>query len=273
METSGHPSLGLLLRQAEMSTRSNPSQSEISSCLDRIHQNGDPTLSQHPSYDQGTVKRPTVVDLGSELQTPGLPSGSQTDSFDYLLDDELFTMFISDITSLRPFQQSICRSDSKSQRHFLRGDVDHLKTVQRTRQYSVNAKNRYLCSYECLDRYGRVKCFKRSEHKSRHEKSVHQRDKFYNCWVPGCKSNPFSRADNLKAHLKNHGTKSPQKKLQYVATQDKQSEYYNADWVGVLTKEGYPVKLAVSPDCERSSGFGVRAMPMACLGRNRSASL
>ena len=110
----------------------------------------------------------------------------------------------------------------------------------------VIAQNEFACTYPgCIDKTtGKQKRFKRQEHKKRHEKTVHEKNNnpVHRCWVPGCKTAPFSRTDNLKSHLKNtHGKKSPNQRNLYVATQDKHSEYYDLDYIGELTKEGYPV--------------------------------
>jgi hypothetical protein len=59
--------------------------------------------------------------------------------------------------------------------------------------------NQHLCSYQGCDRR-----FKRQEHKKRHERTVHEKNKNeqHYCWVSGCITGPFPRSDNLKAHLK-----------------------------------------------------------------------
>lgn len=110
----------------------------------------------------------------------------------------------------------------------------------------VIAQNEFACGYpDCIDKQtGNQKRFKRAEHKKRHEKTVHEKERHgvHHCWVPGCKTLPFTRTDNLKSHLKNtHGKKSANQRNRYVATQDKNSEYYDPDWEGDLTEKGYPV--------------------------------
>ncbi|OAP56158.1 hypothetical protein AYL99_09337 [Fonsecaea erecta] len=105
--------------------------------------------------------------------------------------------------------------------------------------------NEFACSYPgCIDKHtGKQKRFKRQEHKKRHEKTVHEKSTHttYKCWVPEC-NRPFSRTDNLKSHLRNTHSKKPGVRgNRYVATLDKNSEFYDPDWVGELDKNGYPI--------------------------------
>lgn len=109
----------------------------------------------------------------------------------------------------------------------------------------VIAQNEFACGYEgCIDKNtGKQKRFKRQEHKKRHEKTVHEKDmhESYKCWVPDCDT-AFSRTDNLKSHLRNTHSKKPGVRgNRYVATLDKNSEYYDPEWVGELDKHGYPI--------------------------------
>jgi hypothetical protein len=106
-------------------------------------------------------------------------------------------------------------------------------------------QNEFACSYPgCIDKHsGDQKRFKRQEHKKRHEKTVHEKDNHptHQCWVPGC-GTKFSRTDNLKSHLRNTHSKKPGVRgNRYVATLDKNSEYYDPEWVGELDKNGYPI--------------------------------
>ena len=106
-------------------------------------------------------------------------------------------------------------------------------------------RNEFACKYpNCIDKTtGEQKRFKRQEHKKRHEKTVHEKSNHnqYGCWVPGCKTKPFSRTDNLKSHLrKTHGKKSAAARNRYVATQDEASSYYDPGYVGLLTVDGLP---------------------------------
>lgn len=108
----------------------------------------------------------------------------------------------------------------------------------------------FVCSYlDCISKStGRRTCFRRHEHKTRHENTVH-RTKIGDqrqCWVPGCKSGPFSRKDNYQTHLNLHGKRSKRQKLRYVASLDKQSNEYDPDWRGQLTAEGYPIARRMS---------------------------
>jgi hypothetical protein len=109
----------------------------------------------------------------------------------------------------------------------------------------VIEQNEFACSYPgCIDKHtGKQKRFKRQEHKKRHEKTVHEKTQHttYRCWVPDC-SRGFSRTDNLKSHLRNTHSKRPGVRgNRYVATLDKNSEFYDPDWVGELDKDGYPM--------------------------------
>lgn len=109
----------------------------------------------------------------------------------------------------------------------------------------VIEQNEFACSYPgCIDKHtGKQKRFKRQEHKKRHEKTVHEKTQHttYRCWVPEC-GRPFSRTDNLKSHLRNTHSKRPGVRgNRYVATLDKNSEFYDPEWVGELDKHGYPL--------------------------------
>lgn len=109
----------------------------------------------------------------------------------------------------------------------------------------VIAQNEFACSYPgCIDKNtGKQKRFKRQEHKKRHEKTVHEKamHEAYKCWVPDC-DREFSRTDNLKSHLRNtHSKKLGVRGNRYVATLDKNNEFYDPEWVGELDKHGYPI--------------------------------
>ena len=109
----------------------------------------------------------------------------------------------------------------------------------------IIAQNEFACSYPgCIDKNtGKQKRFKRQEHKKRHEKTVHEKamHEAYRCWVPDC-DREFSRTDNLKSHLRNtHSKKLGARGNRYVATLDKNNEYYDPEWVGELDKHGYPI--------------------------------
>ncbi|KAK7888506.1 hypothetical protein LTR67_008852 [Exophiala xenobiotica] len=106
-------------------------------------------------------------------------------------------------------------------------------------------ENPYPCTYPgCIDKgTGKPKRFKRQEHRKRHEKTVHESGdhEVYRCWVPEC-NRAFSRTDNLKSHLRNTHSKKPGVRgNRYVATLDKNSQYYDPDWVGDLDKNGFPM--------------------------------
>ncbi|KAJ9616764.1 hypothetical protein H2200_000483 [Cladophialophora chaetospira] len=106
----------------------------------------------------------------------------------------------------------------------------------------VIEQNEFACTYpDCLDKKGLPKRFKRQEHKKRHEKTVHEKDEMHKCWVAEC-GRGFSRTDNLKSHLRNTHSKRPGVRgNRYVATLDKNSEFYDPEWVGELDKNGYPL--------------------------------
>lgn len=114
---------------------------------------------------------------------------------------------------------------------------------------AVITKNEFACNYPgCIDKTGLQKRFKRQEHRKRHEKTVHEKDvhSAFKCWVPEC-HRPFSRTDNLKSHLRNtHSRKTGVRGNRYVATLDRNSEYYNPEWVGDLDQDGYPLDRQAS---------------------------
>jgi hypothetical protein len=109
---------------------------------------------------------------------------------------------------------------------------------------AVIAENEWPCTYPgCIDKTtGKQKRFGRREHAKRHENTVHRKTSAHRCWVPECTTGPFTRTDNLRSHLKKtHGKKSANQRNRYVATQDENSEHYDPDWIGDLTKDGYPI--------------------------------
>ena len=103
--------------------------------------------------------------------------------------------------------------------------------------------NKFACDREdCIDKTGRRKAFKRSEHLKRHMNTCHSGRRDHVCWVEGCKK-PFSRSDNLNTHLKQtHGRKSNGQRNRYVATLDENSAFYDPDYKGPLDNEGRPIK-------------------------------
>jgi uncharacterized Zn-finger protein len=110
----------------------------------------------------------------------------------------------------------------------------------------VIEQNEFACGYPgCIDKHTlKQKRFKRQEHKKRHEKTVHEKTQHttYRCWVPDC-GRGFSRTDNLKSHLRNTHSKRPGVRgNRYVATLDRNSEFYAPEWAGQLDKNGFPVK-------------------------------
>lgn len=111
---------------------------------------------------------------------------------------------------------------------------------------AVIPQNIYACSVAgCVDRDGKPKRFRRQEHKKRHEKTVHNKDAYYYCWVQtGGKrcDKRFTRRDNLNSHLKKtHGSRKNNQRNSYVATLDEKSEYFDDKWKGQLTADGLPI--------------------------------
>ena len=105
---------------------------------------------------------------------------------------------------------------------------------------AVTEENKFLCEVEgCVDKEGKQKRFKRQEHLKRHVKTAHLEKKQYKCWVPCCKTDPFSRGDNLITHLNTHRKASSRNR--YVATLDPHSEFYDPDWRGDIDCNGFPV--------------------------------
>ena len=101
----------------------------------------------------------------------------------------------------------------------------------------VIPENEHACSHP-----GCAKRFKRQEHRKRHETTVHDKAKVFKCWVPGCKTAAFTRTDNLKSHQKNtHGTRKATQRNRYVATLDEKSHYYDPNWIGALSEDGFPL--------------------------------
>jgi len=102
-------------------------------------------------------------------------------------------------------------------------------------------KNTFECP-DCTNKEGKRRKFKRSEHLKRHRNTCHGDNRPHVCWVPKCNGRAFSRNDNLKAHLTNtHGKWSARMRNQYVATLDPTCEFYDPEWRGKLTSEGFPV--------------------------------
>lgn len=111
---------------------------------------------------------------------------------------------------------------------------------------AVIPQNIYACSVPgCVDKDGRPKRFRRQEHKKRHERTVHNKEHKFHCWVQtGGKrcTKEFTRRDNLNSHLKKtHGSRKNNQRNSYVATLDEKSEYFDEKWKGKLTADGLPV--------------------------------
>lgn len=111
---------------------------------------------------------------------------------------------------------------------------------------AVIPQNIFACSVPgCVDKNGGPKRFRRQEHKKRHEKTVHNKDTTFACWVQTggnrC-DKKFTRRDNLNSHLKKtHGSRKNNQRNSYVATLDEKSKYFDEKWRGPLTAHGLPV--------------------------------
>lgn len=111
---------------------------------------------------------------------------------------------------------------------------------------AVIPQNIFACSFSgCVDKDGKPKRFRRQEHKKRHEKTVHNKDTSFACWVKtGGKpcNKVFTRRDNLNSHLKKtHGSRKNNQRNSYVATLDEKSKYFDEKWKGQLTADGLPI--------------------------------
>lgn len=108
---------------------------------------------------------------------------------------------------------------------------------------TVTRAKKNVCRYSnCVNRWtGKQSSFKRSDHLKRHEATVHKMpgSPVHRCWVAGCKR-PFSRKDNLRAHLRTHLGK-PGSRNRYVASLDPRSSVYDPWWEGELDDSGFPV--------------------------------
>lgn len=168
--------------------------------------------------------------------------------------DDLPYDSIEQALRIAPLKKHRCDLDRLSRRGYQRkrvgGVTSKAKPAVASGKTGINcelviAQNEFACSYDgCIDKNtGKQKRFKRQEHKKRHEKTVHEKDmhEAYKCWVPDCDT-AFSRTDNLKSHLRNTHSKKPGVRgNRYVATLDKNSEFYDPEWVGELDKHGYPI--------------------------------
>jgi hypothetical protein len=101
--------------------------------------------------------------------------------------------------------------------------------------------NSHPCT--CRDKNDRIKRFKRQEHLKRHQKTCHGGERPHFCHVPGCKTMPFSRKDNLNSHLvKTHGRKSPASRNRYIATLDPKAPVFDREFRGPWTEQGWPIR-------------------------------
>lgn len=129
----------------------------------------------------------------------------------------------------------------------------------KVRDVTVIPLNQFECGYaDCVNKKGNRKSFKRQEHRKRHMDTVHEKVETFTCWVSKCHKN-FSRSDNLRAHIvKTHGKNSSAQRNRYVATLDEKSKFYDPEWEGELTEDGYPLVPELKylqcrvPDCGKS---------------------
>ena len=180
---------------------------------------------------------PTQTGAHSSLMFSSSPIGWMSPSIvpsQHDIDDAKYEFAEHDIDGLefskhRPSVDRLHRRGYERKRHL--GPSGRPKTAGIRTGFACEAvitQNEFPCSYS-----GCGKRFKRSEHKKRHERNVHEKHKhpIHRCWVRRC-GTEFSRTDNLKSHLRNtHGKNSPNQRNVYVATLDKNSEYYDPDWV------------------------------------------
>ena len=86
---------------------------------------------------------------------------------------------------------------------------------------------------DCTDKEGNRRRFKRLDHLRRHQNTCHGGHRPFSCWVSTCTTKPFSRRDNLNAHLKKiHGLQLKRQKKRYVAVQDDSEDFYEPYYHG-----------------------------------------
>lgn len=161
-------------------------------------------------------------------------------------------------TKYVPSTDAAAYRERQSLSYLLRSSTDHsIKTEESSPIEShvsksgvdceaVIPQNIYACSVPgCVDKDGKPKRFRRQEHKKRHEKTVHDKENTFVCWVQtGSKpcGKEFTRRDNLNSHLKKtHGSRKNNQRNSYVATLDEKSEYFDDKWKGKLTADGLPI--------------------------------
>ena len=209
--------------------------SEVSPSLERILQNGNPTLSL-PLYEY--IESTKTWTSGTRLHTAVLLSNLTVRSPATGTLKDIFPETPLRDVSLSSVQQSSPIINSKHQQNH----ENHSDRYDKKKSYSsIISKNRYPCSYGCTTTNGKLKRFRRKEHQTRHERTIHEAVQLLTCWVSECTDTLFTRADNLQSHYDRHGRGSSPQKLRYVATLDRTSAYYNPDWRGELTEEGYPI--------------------------------
>ncbi|KIW24814.1 uncharacterized protein PV07_10504 [Cladophialophora immunda] len=116
---------------------------------------------------------------------------------------------------------------------------------QHMTKIALSAVDKFQCNYPgCTDKKtGKPNNFKHKSHLKRHQETIHRNvhgPPMHRCWVPMCDKR-YKRKDALQAHLKNHSKKGG--KSRYVATLDKDSQYYDPDWKGELDERENPIPL------------------------------
>lgn len=194
-------------------------------------------FSYMPHYD-GTV-------APSQIFTPPSPNDDWAIWFEVYDTCTSVSLALDETGHSADLEQS--QDDKKGPKHGAGFEVPR-ETLDANQQsqtgYSVVPRNTFPCRNEsCGGKDHKPKCFRRKCHRDRHERTVHPNGMhiLHRCWVRGCKSTPFTRADNLRNHLKKtHGKKSWSGKYRYVATQDELSIHYDPEWTGEIGDDGSP---------------------------------
>lgn len=120
------------------------------------------------------------------------------------------------------------------------------RVAKATTKRRINGHDNQLRIFEPNKHYctipGCIGKFKRKEHLKRHVQSVSHGNKgSKNDYFCVFCAKPLSRSDNLKQHKKQtHGQNKPNKRTKYVATCDKNSEWWDDEYEGLVGKDGLP---------------------------------
>lgn len=126
----------------------------------------------------------------------------------------------------------------------LRGpNIDHKSTDRAytlTLRTKSSSSNRIWQCEHCL-KVGVNKTYTRADHLERHSNQKHRQDSpSFRCWA--C-SRSFWKPEGLRQHLGDHDGASLTNR--YVASLDKNSQFYDPDWQGALTEDGFPIRQGV----------------------------